>query len=55
VQINAAMDCNSQILVYGIFCDNENCKQLYIGKTERKLKDRLEEHKGSVKKTMQKM
>ena len=36
-------------MVYGIFCDKENCKQLYIGKTERKLKERLAEHKGSVR------
>ena len=36
-------------MVYGIFCDKENCKQLYIGKTERKLKERLAEHKFSVR------
>ena len=49
VKINAALDCNSQNLVYGISCDKENCQQLYIGKTERKLKERLAEHKGSVR------
>ena len=31
VKINAAMDCNSQNLVYGIFCEKKNFKQLYIG------------------------
>ena len=35
VKINAAVDCNSQNLVYGICCDKERCKLLYIGKTER--------------------
>ena len=49
VKINAAVDCNSQNLKYGIFCEKENFKQLYIGKTERKLKERLAEHKGSVR------
>ena len=36
-------------MVYGLFCDKENCRQLYIGKTERKLKEWLSEHKTSVR------
>ena len=50
VKINANLDCNSKNLVYGLFCDKNNCNQLYIGKTERKLKERLSEHKTSVRK-----
>ena len=42
-------NCQTQNLVYGIFCNKENCKQIYIGKTERKLKERLSEHVISVK------
>ena len=49
VKINTALDCSSSNLVYGLFCDKENCRQLYIGKTERKLKERLSEHKTSVR------
>ena len=49
VKINAALDCNCKNIVYGVFCEKENCRQLYIGKTERKLKERLSEHKGSVR------
>ena len=36
--------------MYGLFCDKDNCKQLYIGKTERNVKGRLSEHKTSVRK-----
>ena len=50
VRINSALDCNSKNLVYGLFCDKDNCNQIYIGKTERKLKERLSEHKSSVRK-----
>ena len=50
VKINCPVNCETQNLVYGIFCKKENCKQLYIGKTERKLKERLSEHVNSVKK-----
>jgi hypothetical protein len=34
-KINTALDCSSSNLVYGLFCDKENCRQLYIGKTVR--------------------
>ena len=50
VKINASLDCNSKNVVYGIFCDKSNCKQCYIGETQRKLKERLSEHKNSVRK-----
>ena len=50
VKINTLVNCQTQNLVYVIFCKKENCKQIYIGKTERKLKERLAEHLNSVKK-----
>ena len=50
VKINSELDCNSRNIVYGLFCEKENCRQIYIGKTERKLKERLSEHKTSVRK-----
>ena len=50
MKINCSVNCETQNLVYGIFCKKENCKQIYIGKTERKLKERLLEHVNSVKK-----
>ena len=49
VTINADLDCNSKNVIYGLFCDKNNCKQIYIGKTERTLKERLFEHKNSVR------
>ena len=32
-----------------IECDKQNCKQRYIGETERTLNERFTEHKGYVK------
>ena len=49
VKINAALDCNSTNVVYGLFCNKENCRQLYIGQTQRQLKTRLAEHKTSIR------
>ena len=54
VKINCPVNCQTQNLVYVIFCNKENCKQLYIGKTERKLKERLAEHLNAVKKNKKK-
>ena len=48
-KLNASICCTSENLVYALFCNKENCRQLYIGKTERKLKDRFSEHKTSVR------
>ena len=50
VKINTSLDCNSKNIVYSLFCSKDNCKQIYVGKTERKLKERLAEHKASVRK-----
>ena len=52
VKINSSSDCNSKNIVYSLFCSKDNCKQIYVGKTERKLKERLAEHKASVRKNV---
>ena len=41
-------NCNTKNIVYLIQCDKEKCKQMYIGESKRKLKDRLLEHKSYV-------
>ena len=49
MKINSSLDCDNLNVIYFLFCDKENCKQIYIGQTQRKLKERLSEHKTSVK------
>ena len=39
-----------QILYTVLQCTQENCKQIYVGQTQRQLKERFEEHKTSVRK-----
>ena len=46
--INKRVDCNSSNVVYLIECNIETCKERYIGETNRKLKDRLADHRGYV-------
>ena len=48
-KLNSTIDCTSSNLVYCIFCNKPNCKQLYIGQTQRQLKVRFGEHKTSVR------
>ena len=49
VQINADLNCTSTNIVYGLFCNKDNCRQLYIGQTQRQLKHRVSEHKTSIR------
>ena len=49
-QLNSTLDCTSKNVVYCIYCNKTNCKQLYIGQTQRELKVRFGEHKTSVRK-----
>ena len=37
-------------VVYCLQCNKENCKQIYVGQTQRTLKERFGEHKTSVRK-----
>ena len=45
--INIAATCESTNVVYCISC--KKCKFQYIGKTERELKLRIAEHRGTIK------
>ena len=53
-KINSNVTCYSRNIVYLLSCTKENCikknkgKQLYIGETERSLKDRVCEHIGYI-------
>ena len=44
--INIAATCESNNVVYCISC--KKCKVQYIGKTERELKLRISEHRGTI-------
>jgi hypothetical protein len=46
--INSSMDCRTENIIYLIQCDKENCGEKYVGETERRLKDRMREHRGYV-------
>ena len=47
--LNTPMNCNTENIVYMIECNLPNCKQRYIGESERSLKDRISEHIGYVR------
>ena len=49
VDLNSPLNCSSSNVVYCLQCDKNNCLQIYIGKTERTLKERFGEHKTSVR------
>ena len=46
VTINAVATCETSNVVYCISC--KKCNIQYIGKTERELKERIGEHRGSI-------
>ena len=46
--ISKSLNCESQNVVYMIECDKPNCKQKYIGQTERQMKKRFDEHRRYV-------
>ena len=46
--INKRVDCNSSNIIYLIECNIDTCKERYIGETERRLKDRLADHRAYV-------
>ena len=45
--INTYMNCNSSNIIYLITCSK--CKIQYVGETNRKLKDRLNDHKSNIR------
>ena len=50
VQLNSKLTCSSKNIVYCLQCNKDNCKQIYVGHTQRALKERFGEHKTSVRK-----
>ena len=48
VKLNTTLSCSSTNVVYCVQCNKDRCRQIYVGYTERKLKDRFGEHKSSV-------
>jgi hypothetical protein len=44
-KINKSVTCEDYNVVYMIECTKDNCKQKYVGETERKFKERLSDHK----------
>ena len=50
VQLNSTLCCTSTNVVYCLQCTKDNCKQIYVGQTQRQLKERFGEHKTSVRK-----
>ena len=48
--LNKQLDCNTYNLIYAIFCNKDNCSEVYIGETKRMLHFRVAEHRGYVSK-----
>ena len=49
IKLNRQFNCNSENVIYLLQCDKENCRQIYIGETEREIKERIKEHIGYAK------
>ena len=49
IKLNTNLNCSSSNVVYCLQCDKNNCRQIYVGQTQRKLKERFAEHKTSVR------
>ena len=49
VKLNARVDCTRKNTVYCIFCNKSECNQIYVGQSQRELKQRFSEHKTSVR------
>ena len=48
-EIHGKLNCESKNIIYIIECKKQTCKARYIGETERKLKERLKDHKQYIK------
>ena len=49
VDQTSPLNCSSSNVVYCLKCDKNNCRQIYIGQTQRKLKESFLEHKTLVR------
>ena len=47
--LNSPLNCHTKNKTYMIECNLPRCKQRYIGKSERSLRDRISEHIGYVR------
>ena len=47
-KINTNVNCETRNVIYMIECNLDKCKKRYIGETDRKLKERITEHKGYI-------
>ena len=47
-KINRRFNCSNYNIVYLIECNKDNCRQRYIGKSKRSLRNRLADHRGYV-------
>ena len=47
-KVTKQVTCETNNVIYMIQCNKEQCRQQYIGETERKMKVRFGEHKGYV-------
>ena len=47
-KINKSVTCDTYNFIYLIECNKENCKSRYIGESERKLRERIMDHKGYI-------
>ena len=48
-KLNKTLNCENSNIVYMIQCKKQNCKEIYIGETERRFKDRIADHLGYIK------
>ena len=46
--ITKEYNCRSKNVIYMVECTKDNCKERYIGETERMFKDRIYDHIGYV-------
>ena len=50
VKLNSSLDCSTKNVVYCLLCNKHGCGKIYIGQSQRQLKERFSEHKTSVRK-----
>ena len=48
-KLNKTLNCETRNIVYMVGCNKEKCNEVYIGESERRLKDRISDHIGYIK------
>ena len=54
-KITSNVNCETQNSIYVIECNIDSCKKRYIGESERKLRERITEHRGYINNNMKNM